>query len=40
MIKADIGHYQKVVVTLTESIHLMSEIDNIIEQQHGGWPLK
>jgi len=33
----DIAHYQKVVVALSETIRLMSEIDEVIEQ-HGGWP--
>ena len=33
----DIAHYQKIVAALSETIRLMSEIDEIIEQ-HGGWP--
>ncbi len=33
----DIAHYQKIVVALNETIRLMREIDEIIEQ-HGGWP--
>jgi predicted helicase len=33
----DIAHYQKIVVALTETIRLMQEIDEVIEQ-HGGWP--
>jgi Type ISP C-terminal specificity domain len=33
----DIAHYQKIVVALTETIRLMKEIDEVIEQ-HGGWP--
>jgi len=33
----DINHYQNVVVTLNETIRLMKEIDEVIEQ-HGGWP--
>ncbi|MFN7976482.1 MAG: type ISP restriction/modification enzyme, partial [Vicinamibacterales bacterium] len=35
--KDDIAHYQKIVVALSETIRLMKEIDEIIEQ-HGGWP--
>ena len=34
---ADIAHYQKVVVALSETIRIMGEIDVIIEA-HGGWP--
>jgi predicted helicase len=33
----DITHYQKVVVALNETIRLMKEIDEVIEN-HGGWP--
>ena len=33
----DINHYQKIVVALNETIHLMKEIDEVIDQ-HGGWP--
>ncbi len=33
----DIAHYQKIIVALNETIHLMAEIDEIIEA-HGGWP--
>lgn len=33
----DIAHYQKIVVALSETIRLMREIDEVIEQ-HGGWP--
>lgn len=33
----DITHYQKIVVTLNETIRLMKEIDEVIEE-HGGWP--
>jgi hypothetical protein len=33
----DTDHYQKIVVALSETIRLMSEIDNVIELQ-GGWP--
>jgi predicted helicase len=32
-----ITHYQKIVVALSETIRLMSEIDEVIEK-HGGWP--
>jgi SOS-response transcriptional repressor LexA len=34
--KGDIAHYQKIVVALSETIRLMKEIDEVIEQ-HGGW---
>lgn len=33
----DINHYHKIVVALSETIRLMEEIDQVIEQ-HGGWP--
>lgn len=33
----DIAHYQKIVVALSETIRLMQETDEVIEQ-HGGWP--
>jgi predicted helicase len=33
----DIAHYQKIVVALSETIRLMGEIDQVI-QEHGGWP--
>lgn len=33
----DISHYQKIVVALSETIRLMREVDEVIEQ-HGGWP--
>jgi hypothetical protein len=33
----DIDHYQKIIVALSETIRLMGEIDEVIEQ-HGGWP--
>ena len=33
----DIDHYQKIVVALSETIRIMSEIDKVIEE-HGGWP--
>jgi predicted helicase len=35
--KDDIAHYHKIVVALSETIRLMGEIDEVIEQ-HGGWP--
>jgi SOS-response transcriptional repressor LexA len=35
--KDDIAHYHRVVVALAETIRLMKEIDEVIEQ-HGGWP--
>ena len=37
--KDDLAHYQKIVVSLAETIRLMKEIDVVIEK-HGGWPLK
>jgi len=33
----EITHYQKIVVALNETIRLMKEIDEVIEE-HGGWP--
>ena len=33
----DIAHYQKIVVTLNETIRIMAEIDEVIEA-YGGWP--
>ena len=33
----DIDHYQKIVVALSETIRIMAEIDEVVEQ-HGGWP--
>jgi hypothetical protein len=33
----DINHYHRIVVALKETIRLMGEIDEVIEQ-HGGWP--
>jgi hypothetical protein len=33
----DIAHYHKTVVALSETIGLMSEIDQVIDE-HGGWP--
>jgi len=35
--KADIEHYQKIVVALRETIRIMAEIDKVIDA-HGGWP--
>ena len=35
--EADIAHYHKIVIALTETIRLMAEIDDVIES-HGGWP--
>jgi predicted helicase len=34
----DLHHYQKIVVTLAETIRLMGEIDAAIDA-HGGWPI-
>jgi SOS-response transcriptional repressor LexA len=33
----DLAHYQKIVVALSESIRLMTEVDEVIEA-NGGWP--
>jgi hypothetical protein len=33
----DIAHYHKIVIALSETIRLMAEIDQVINQ-HGGWP--
>jgi hypothetical protein len=33
----DLAHYHKIVVALSETIRLMAEIDEVINQ-HGGWP--
>ena len=33
----DINHYQKIIVALSETIRIMGEIDEVIEE-HGGWP--
>ena len=33
----DIDHYQKIIVALAETICIMAEIDEVIEE-HGGWP--
>ena len=33
----DIDHYQNIVVALNETIRIMGEIDEVIDQ-HGGWP--
>ena len=35
--KDDLAHYQKIVVALNETIRIMAEIDEVIDQ-HGGWP--
>ena len=35
----DLFHYQKVVVALKETMRLMEEIDEVIEE-HGGWPIE
>lgn len=34
----DLKHYQRIVAALTETITLMEQIDEAIEE-HGGWPL-
>ncbi len=33
----EIVHYQKIIVAISETIRLMSEIDAVIDE-HGGWP--
>ena len=35
----EIEHYQKIVVAISETIRIMKEIDEVIEE-HGGWPIK
>ena len=35
--KDDIAHYQKIIVAISETIRIMAEIDEVIEE-HGGWP--
>ena len=37
MTMSDIAHYHKIVISLSETILLMGEIDEVIET-HGGWP--
>lgn len=32
----DIAHYQKIIVAISETIRIMAEIDEVIDQ-HGGW---
>jgi len=34
---SDIAHYHKIVLSLSETIRLMTEIDQVIETR-GGWP--
>ena len=34
---SDIEHYKKIIVSISETIRIMSEIDSLIET-HGGWP--
>jgi hypothetical protein len=33
----DIEHYQKILFTVSETIRIMAEIDEVI-RQYGGWP--
>ncbi len=33
----DIDHYQKIIIAISETIRIMGEIDEVIEE-HGGWP--
>ncbi|MCB1919777.1 MAG: hypothetical protein KDJ28_07350 [Candidatus Competibacteraceae bacterium] len=35
----DLNHYHRIVVALSETIRLMTEIDGVIER-HGGWPIQ
>jgi predicted helicase len=35
----DLAHYQRVVVSLKETMRLMDEVDEVIEV-HGGWPVE
>lgn len=35
--EGDITHYRKIVVAISETIRIMGEIDEVIEE-HGGWP--
>jgi hypothetical protein len=34
----DVQHYQRVVAALAETLQLMEQVDEAIEE-HGGWPL-
>jgi Type ISP C-terminal specificity domain len=34
---SDVVHYQKIIVAISETIRVMGEIDQVIEE-HGGWP--
>jgi hypothetical protein len=38
LVKYDIAGYQKVAVALSETIHLMAEIDEVIKSQRS-WPM-
>ncbi len=33
----DLAHYQNIVVAISETIRIMAEIDEVIEE-YGGWP--
>jgi len=33
----DLAHYEKIVVALGETVRIMAEVDQAIED-HGGWP--
>jgi len=33
----EVAHYQRIIVAVRETIRIMGEIDEIIDQ-HGGWP--
>ena len=35
----EIEHYQRIVVGLNETIRIMAEIDEVIEE-HGAWPVR
>ena len=35
--KVDVADYQNILLTLSETIRLMADIDKVIDK-HGGWP--
>ena len=37
LVNEDIKHYQKIIFSVSETIRIMDEIDEIIDA-HGGWP--
>ncbi len=34
---ADMAHYERIILAITETVRLMGETDAVIDQ-HGGWP--